>query len=109
MEPGLFKGGALQRIAGFSLIGFAVLLAVGAALRPGADVEDASSAIQTIADNSGGRWQVAHIVIALSFYALMIGMGASTVPSRRGKLRHGRAWASTSRLRGPQSAQSSWQ
>jgi len=74
MEPGLYKGGALQKIAGFSLIGFAVLLAAGAALRPGADVEDASSAIQTIADNSGGRWQVAHIVIALSFYALMIGM-----------------------------------
>ncbi len=74
MEPGLYKGGALQRIAGFSLIGFVVLLAVAAALRPSADVEDASSAIQTIADNNGGRWQIVHIVIALSFFALMIGI-----------------------------------
>ena len=74
MEPGLYKGDALQRIAGFSLIGFVVLLVVGAALRPSADVEDASSAIQTIADNNGGLWQIVHIVIALSFFALMIGI-----------------------------------
>ena len=74
MEPGLYKGGAVQKIAGFSLIGFVVLLAVGAALRPSADVEDARSAIQTIADNNGGRWQIVHIVIALSFFSLMIGI-----------------------------------
>ena len=53
MEPGSFNSSAFQRIAGFSLVGFAVLLGVAGGLRPGAGVEDASSAIQTIADNNG--------------------------------------------------------
>ena len=74
IEQGIYKGEVLQKLAGVSFIAGAILLAVFGALHPSEDLEDMSSVIQTIADSNGGFWEIDHILIGLSFWALTIGV-----------------------------------
>ena len=73
MEQGIYKGDVLQKIAGLSLIVGAILLVVFGLLHPREELGDLSDTIQTIADNNGGLWEIDHILIAMSFWVLMIG------------------------------------
>ena len=74
MEQGTYKGDVLQKVAGLSFIGGTILLVVFGLLHPGEDLEDLSYTIQNIADSNGGFFEIDHMLIALAFWALMIGM-----------------------------------
>jgi len=73
MEQGIYKGDVLQKLAGVSFIVGAILLAVFGVLHPREELGDLSDIIQTIADSNEGFWEIDHILIAMSFWVLMIG------------------------------------
>ncbi len=74
MERGTYTGDALQKIAGLSFIVGTILLVVFGLLHPEEDLEDLSATIQSIADSNGGFQEIDHILIAVAFWALLIGM-----------------------------------
>ncbi len=74
MEQGAYKGDVLQKIAGLSFIVGTIVLVVFGLLHPAEDLEDLIATIQNIADSNGGFWEIDHILIAVAFWALLIGM-----------------------------------
>ena len=74
MEQGIYKGDVLQKLAGVSFIVGAILLAVFGPLHPRVDPEDMREVIQSIADSNGGFWELDHILMAVGYWALMIGI-----------------------------------
>lgn len=74
MEHGTYQGDVLQKVAGLSFIVGTILLVVFGLLHPGEDLEDLSYTIQNIADSNGGFFEIDHMLIAVAFWALMIGM-----------------------------------
>ena len=74
MEQGAYKGDVLQKIAGLSFIVGTIVLVVLGLLHPAEDLEDLIATIQNIADSNGGFWEIDHILIAVAFWALLMGM-----------------------------------
>ncbi|MCH8801868.1 MAG: hypothetical protein IH963_13270 [Chloroflexi bacterium] len=74
MEQGTYKGDVLQKISGLSFIMGTILLVVFGLLHHGEDLEDLNGTIINIAEGNGGLVQIDHILIAVGFWALMIGM-----------------------------------
>lgn len=71
---GIEKGDVLQRLAGASFIVGALMLIVLGILHPQADDRsDLAGVIEKIAETNGGLWQVEHQLLAVGFWALMIG------------------------------------
>ena len=74
MEQGTYTGDALQKIAGLSFIVGTILLVVFGLLHHEEDLEDLSDTIQSIAESNGGFVEVDHMLIAVAFWILMVGM-----------------------------------
>lgn len=74
MEQGTYKGEVLQKIAGLSFIAGTILLVVFGLLHHEEDLEDLSDTIQSIAESNGGFVEIDHILIAVAFWVLMVGM-----------------------------------
>jgi len=74
MEQATYKGDVLQKIAGLSFIVGTILLVVFGLLHHGEDLEDLSDTIQNIAESNGGLVEFDHILIAVAWWVLMIGM-----------------------------------
>ena len=74
MEPGTYQDDVLQKVAGLSFIVGTILLVVFGLLHPGENLEDLSYTIQNIADSNGGFIEIDHILIAVAFWLLMVGM-----------------------------------
>ena len=74
IEQGTYKGDVLQKIAGLSFIIGAIVLVVFGLLHPTENLEDLSATIQSVADSNGGFFEIDHILIALAFWALLIGI-----------------------------------
>ncbi len=74
MEQGAYKGDVLQKIAGLSFIVGTIVLVVFGLLHPAEDLENLIATIQIIADSNGVFWEIDHILIAVAFWALLIGM-----------------------------------
>ena len=74
MNESINKGDVLQRIAGISFIVGGILSFVFGPLQPASDPEDKLDVIQTIADNNGGFWEVDHFFLAISIWAITIGV-----------------------------------
>lgn len=75
MQQQITKGDVLSRLAGISFIVGAIVLVVFGILHPQVDDRtDIPAVIQKIADTNGGFWEADHLLIAVGYWALMIGV-----------------------------------
>ncbi|MDP6511263.1 MAG: hypothetical protein QGH23_08670 [Dehalococcoidia bacterium] len=75
MQQGIAKGDVLSRIAGIAFIVGGVLLIVGNILHPRvSDPSNMQALIQSIAGNTGGLWELDHLLLAAGIWGLMIGV-----------------------------------
>jgi hypothetical protein len=74
MIGGINRGDVLQKIAGVALIVGAILAAAGFVIHPQIeDPTDMDEYIRVVADTMGGRWEASHFLVAVGFWALLIG------------------------------------